>query len=71
MIKLIKGRLIDQNDVFHLETMKMTIETPTIQPNTQVHTSVLSGLIKEKNPEYSPPNRPEGFLTMIETPADI
>ena len=51
--------------------MKMTIETPTIQPSTQVHTSVLSGLIKEKNPEYSPPNRPEGFLTMIETPADI
>ena len=57
--------------LLYLETMNMTIETPTIQPNMQVHTSVLRGLIKEKNPEYSPPKRPEGFLTIIETPADM
>ena len=59
------------NLFFNLETIKMTIETPTMQPNIHVQTSVLSGLTKEKKPEYSPPNRPEGRFTMMDTPADI
>ena len=58
----------------YLETMNTTMETPTREPRIQVHTSLLRGLVNEKNPEYAPsPNleKPTGRFTMIETPADI
>ena len=43
-----------------------------MHPRMHVHTSLLSGLVNEKKPEYPPPNRaPDGRLTIIDTPADM
>ena len=56
----------------HLETINITMETPTRDPRIHVQTSLLKGLVNEKKPEYAPPNlAPAGRLTIIDTPADI